>query len=382
VFEIDDFILPLEFSTVELLLDLPARFYRKVGQHEAVIMVGEQRHYSKIVIQDTTPPDAEPRNVRIFMGERSDIENFFTVNEEEIDYDEEEDSEESSEEGFEEYEPEIITAEFVTPPDWELEGTQTVAVRVSDECGNYTIVESELTILVDTTPPQIHGARDIRVLVNTTVSFRSGITVTDDLDYAPQLTVDSSAVNTNRIGVYPVTYTARDRAGNTSSVTVNVHVTGVTVDDLNRIADDRLRNIGAFRTESLPERARLIHNYVRSTMIYVRAIGPGGHSDEHFAYTTLRTMRGNCIATQRVSEVLLNRAGIENMRISNVEATHVWNLIKIDGLWYHYDATWFNDCRYAGSYMFTQETALRISPNRKNRYDEIKWDDYPEVVQN
>jgi hypothetical protein len=365
-FDIDDFVTNTTAARrIEWLP--PSGFYRRVGEYEVVVMVDGVRHYSKIVVVDTTPPTAEPRSVRIFIGERTDVDEFYRVI-----------TEDDSDE-YDEQVEEVITATFAEEPDWDYAGTQTVTVRVSDECGNYVDVESELTILVDTTPPQIHGARDIRVLVGTTISFRSGITVTDDLDPNPSLSVDSSAVNINRIGVYPVTYTARDRAGNTSSVTINVRVTDVTIEDLHDLADRRLQSIGVFRTESLPERARLIHNYVRSNMTYVRSIGPAGHSDEYFAYRTLRNMRGNCIASQRASEILLTRAGVENMRIRNIADTHSWNLIRIDGVWYHYDATAFPRCRYTNSHMFNHETALRISPNRNSRYDAIDWTIYPEV---
>jgi hypothetical protein len=103
-------------------------------------------------------------------------------------------------------------------------------------------------------------------------------------------------------------------------------------------------------------------------MTYERAVGPNGRNDEFFLYNTLLNMRGNCVATQRVSEVLLTRAGIENMRIRDDDGGHSWNLILVDDVWYHFDATWFNNCNYWGSYMFTNETAERLSPRRNNRY--------------
>jgi hypothetical protein len=220
----------------------------------------------------------------------------------------------------------------------------------------------------DTTPPEIRGARDFTSLIGSAIAYRADIIVIDNTDPSPRLFVDSSAVDIHQVGVYPVTYTAIDSAGNTSSVTINVRIVRVTLEDLHEAADETLRRLRVFDRECPIERARLIHRYLRVNMTYERAIGPSGENDDFFLYNTLRNMRGNCVATQRVSELLLTRAGIENTRIRNDEDTHSWNLIKIDGIWYHYDATWFNDCTYTGSHMFTNETAERISPNRNNRY--------------
>jgi hypothetical protein len=261
-----------------------------------------------------------------------------------------------------------LTSDFLQIPDWQHTGTQSVDIRVSDVFDSYTYITAELTIAVDTTPPVITGARDLTFLVNTPAAFRTGITVTDDLDPDPRLHIDASNVDLNTAGTYPLTYTATDRAGNTSQVTVRVSVINITVEDLHRLADTRLAQLRVFNTDDPLERVRLIHRYIRHNMEYVRAVGPAGHSDEHFAYVTLRNMRGNCIASQRVSEILLERAGIENIRIQNTDNTHSWNLILMDGVWYHYDATWFNNCRYRHSYMFTNETAELISPDRNDRY--------------
>ena len=66
----------------------------------------------------------------------------------------------------------------------------------------------------DTLPPQIMGVNHLAVFVGSTVSYRSGILVTDDTDPVPALSVDSSRVDLTTPGTYPVTYTATDRAGN------------------------------------------------------------------------------------------------------------------------------------------------------------------------
>ena len=50
-------------------------------------------------------------------------------------------------------------------------------------------------------------------------------------------------------------------------------------------------------------------------------------------------LKGNCYAYYSASAALLTRAGIENMEIHEPDMSHVWNLVKMDGQWYHFDAT-------------------------------------------
>jgi transglutaminase-like putative cysteine protease len=211
----------------------------------------------------------------------------------------------------------------------------------------------------------------LSVLVGTTATYRAGVIADDELDPDPQLEVDSSAVNLNQLGEYPLTYTATNRGGLSSSVTVTVRVVDANTHELHSMADERLELLGVFNTEDLAERARLIHNYVRSNMSYDN--NASSPDDEiRFAYNSLRTMRGNCIASQRVSETLLNRAGIETHRINNDYATasvrHSWNLIRINGQWYHFDATNFMSGYVAHTYMFTQSQALDLNRTRSNVY--------------
>ena len=36
--------------------------------------------------------------------------------------------------------------------------------------------------------------------------------------------------------------------------------------------------------------------------------------------------------------IYLNKIGIQNYKISS--KNHIWNLVNLDGTWYHLDATW------------------------------------------
>ena len=113
----------------------------------------------------------------------------------------------------------------VTKGDWTaftLPGTPgLVVLKAVDGDGN--TLYAYLTVeLPDTVPPVISlpsqivyaqaGAENLDLL-------REGVTVTDNRDDAPTLTVDDSGVTWDTSGTYTVTYTATDASGNSSTAT-------------------------------------------------------------------------------------------------------------------------------------------------------------------
>ena len=72
--------------------------------------------------------------------------------------------------------------------------------------------------------PVISGVRDLETYVGSTISYKTGVTVTDDLDAKPTLEIDNSQVDLSKPGVYNVTYTATDASGNATSITVKLTV--------------------------------------------------------------------------------------------------------------------------------------------------------------
>ena len=115
-----------------------------------------------------------------------------------------------------------VTIEYVTEPDVSQGGEFTFQVSLTDTSGNQTIIDVPFTVIDDHTAPLIYGAHDIEGFVGSNISYLEGITVTDDHDPNPQIYVDNSAVNTNISSSFPVTITATDENGNSSSVTVTL----------------------------------------------------------------------------------------------------------------------------------------------------------------
>jgi len=105
--------------------------------------------------------------------------------------------------------------------------------------------------------------------------------------------------------------------------------------------------------------------WVRSNVTMVQGVRGGPASVYEGAYRALRDRRGNCYIFFSISERLLTRAGIPNMRISRtpgVSTNHHWNLINPDGLgWHHFDSMPSRFDWSPSMYMFTQSQAEQFA---------------------
>ncbi len=104
-------------------------------------------------------------------------------------------------------------------------GEMVVTVIVEDECKNITKKDTIVTILPpDTTPPTIVGTTNLTTTIGKDVNYMKNVEVKDDRDTNPSLKIDSSNVNIHKHGIYPVTYIAKDKSGNKTTVQIKLHV--------------------------------------------------------------------------------------------------------------------------------------------------------------
>lgn len=79
------------------------------------------------------------------------------------------------------------------------------------------------------------------------------------------------------------------------------------------------------------EKALFLHDYLATHAQYDTG------SD---AYTILTKGTGVCQAYTLAYRLLLNRVRIPSGTVSSESLNHIWNLLQIDGNWYHVDVTW------------------------------------------
>lgn len=230
----------------------------------------------------------------------------------------------------------------------------------------------------DTEPPVIHGAQDLTVERGKSVSYRSGVHVTDNCDARVMLEIDASAVDLNTAGSYPVVYHAVDTSGNGSSATVMLTVINavedphaeapslptpaqdarlvVTQEMLDEVCSGILSRITT--PEASPyERARAIFNYVYQ---HIKYVGSSDKSDwVRGAYIGLTRGKGDCFNYYAASRALLSAAGIDNLSLERVggRTRHYWNLVNVGDGWYHFDACWHPSGYPNSGFMMTEAQA-------------------------
>ncbi len=231
-----------------------------------------------------------------------------------------------------------VTLSFKTEPDTSKAGTLSVTVIAEDAGGNKTESETTVTVIADTAAPAIYGVKTIYAQQNGTVSYRSGVSAYDNADGNVTVKVDASGVDVSKIGKYTVIYTATDKAGNTATQSAAVYVTGANQASINLYADEIL---AAITTPGMTDtqKASAIYNWCVGHLRYSTATSHLMGKFIEAAYSGFTSHIGNCYTYYAVASALLTRAGIENMEIQrdNPYAPHYWNLVKINGNWYHLD---------------------------------------------
>lgn len=246
--------------------------------------------------------------------------------------------------------PEGYTVRFAETYAFERLGEHQIVAVATDPDGNEIRQSLRLTLVVDTQAPTLTGVGDISAYVGDGISYRTGVTIVDNCDNPVTMTIDSSAVNTDMEGSYPVTYTVKDGAGNVTETRITVYVYREAVTKEMLWAEiDRLIASEIPTSGSTELRAREVYEYVYYHVAYV------GTSDKNdwvrAAYEGIRTGEGDCYTYFALSKAFFERMGIPNMDIQRTEGIvterHYWNLVNIGSSaaprWYHFDA-----CRILG----------------------------------
>lgn len=241
-----------------------------------------------------------------------------------------------------------ISVSYAAEIDQSALGEQTVRLVLTAADGRTREIAARASCIYDHTPPVLHGVTDRSALCGEGLVLRAGVSAEDNCYGACEITVDSSAVDTTREGVYPVVYTATDAVGNRAQKTVNVYIysLAVTEDMLWEQVDAlllRLVTPGMTREQQ----CRSIYDCVQASMTYT---ADSDKSDwVRNAYTSLFVRgSGDCHSYFSAAKALLHRLGIPYREIQRqdglTEDTHYFLMVNIaeDGereRWYYFDTT-------------------------------------------
>lgn len=196
----------------------------------------------------------------------------------------------------------------------------------------------------DSIPPVINCEDEIFSYVGESILLRSQISVFDNMTNSDRIcvSIDTQHVSIDKCGRYPVTVYATDLQGNvsTKNLILNVIDRQTSTGELAEMIEDILKEI-IYGEMSDEEKCRRIYSYVKEKISY-REISKRG-DEISAAYYGLIYGFGDCYTFYAVTKELLDACGIENMCIERARGfttdTHIWNLVKINGEWYHLDCT-------------------------------------------
>lgn len=258
-----------------------------------------------IIIQDTTPPTLELKEVTIYDDESVDTKDPFIVS-----------AEDASGE---------VTTTLKTQIDNSIVGTQDVVIEAVDKYGNKTEQTTKLNRIKDTEGPVFSGVSNLSVSKNASIDYYSGVTARDAKEGKKDFTVNSSSVDTSKAGTYYAVYTSSDSKGNTTTYKRKVTVKHDSTDVASLV-----KEISAQCGNGVEE----IRDFVRKKITYGHSYGDGDPVWYGFTNWT-----GNCYVHALCFQALLRDKGYETQLIWTTDKSHYWNIVKINGSWKHMDST-------------------------------------------
>ncbi len=107
-------------------------------------------------------------------------------------------------------------------------------------------------------------------------------------------------------------------------------------DIVNKVIDEKITN-----STPTSEKIKIIHDYIIDNTQYDRLKYENKEDTTYksnTAYGVLIEGYGTCNGYADAMAIFLDKMNIINYKISNDE--HIWNLVYLDGKWYHLDLTW------------------------------------------
>lgn len=363
-----------EKKKVSFLTDVSTINTDVPGSYPIQLQLDDKLFQSVLVIRDTVAPVAQAQDVTAYDPQNVKPEDFVAQVEDVTQ----------------------VRFTFETEPDLTVNGEQQVTVLVTDAGGNTTRLQAKLMLTVDQEAPQLQGVKDLQTYVGDTVAYRNGVTVTDDQDEEPVLEIDSSGVDLSAPGEYTVTYTARDHAGNTASVTAKVIVRQKGEDHVDpEVIYERVDALlEKLITDDMTDREKVEVVYCWTRLHFQYGKSSDKEDYLQIAYEFLETLKGDCASYFSLQKLMLERLGIPTIDVKKVknyegDSNHYWLLVSIDKgqTYYHFDNVWskslclvtdktLNTFSKACKNCFNRDESLYpATPAEDLPYSALPWDD-------
>ena len=330
--EAKDFLPKSESSArkkAEFVTDMSAVSMTVPGAYPVQVKIGDKSFTSQLIVEDTVAPVAQGKDVTLYNPSNLKAEDLV--------------------EGLQDATE--VKASVSPELDVNVSTAQQVTVTLTDAGGNTTKVQCNVTIIADKEAPVIAGVANKVVYLGDAVSYKSGVTVTDNLDENPTLDIDSSKVDLATVGTYDVTYTAVDHADNKTAITVKLTVQekpdNYVEPEVIYARIDAILN--QFITSDMTDREKVEAVYVWTHRGDHLMYGSAPDRTDYLqtAYEFLDVKKGDCFWFFAIQKLMLERLNIPTIDVKKVknhdkDSNHYWLMVSVDGgkSYYHYDNVW------------------------------------------
>ncbi len=253
-----------------------------------------------------------------------------------------------------------------------------LVIKCKEKNGDFKINTKAPFTVSDTTPPEIIGAEDIVIYKGQTPEYRKNVFVKDKQEEPVRLNVKADTANKDKPGTYPVTYSAKDNAGNKTKVKVKLVVLPASKNHTKALAkqvDKVLADIIKPEMSDIDKLAAIWH-FCHDTFTYTGESEKG--NPVNAAYQAFKTKRGDCYSYYAAADALITKAGFECMMVErkSQKSHHFWNLVKYKGEWYHFDSCPLIKGETFVPFMLSDSDLLAFSESYSKRHPDAAHKDY------
>lgn len=163
-------------------------------------------------------------------------------------------------------------------------------------------------------------------------------------------------------------------------VSVNKKYSTEDEEKINNEIDRLINELDINSIKSVKDKIKAFHDYLVITNKYDTVRESTGESEYHSdtAIGTLFEGYSVCSGYTDALGVFLDKINVENYKIANDK--HVWNIINLDGQWFHIDLTWDDPVTNTGEdvlehdYFMINTSELFSKDNEKHYFDNIVYE--------
>ena len=309
----------------------------KPGTYTISSTSGNKTQVCTVTVQDTTAPTLLLKEVVVAPGTRKNLDAFL-------------ESATDASDG--------VKLRLVTEPDFNTLGHHTITIEAEDPYGNIAREDTLLIVTNDLTGPVIKGADStLTVEKGSKPDFLAGVTATDAVDGACEVTVDTSALDLTLGGTQYIYYSARDKSHNVTTVKRTITIPH-DKEDTKRM----VKELADTLSDDLVELCMYVNKKVRYTHNW------GGDDPVWYGFNY---RNGNCYVQAVCLMALYEAKGIECQLAWVTNKTHYWVIVKTgEDTWRHIDPT-PGDMHLSMGLMTDRQRQMTLSGG--STWDKTKW---------